>query len=339
MKNVNSQPNFDNIRQTDENGKEYWSARDLMPLLGYDKWQTFDSAIERAKTSMEQTGNPTENDFTGASKIVRLGAKATRTVKDYYLSRFACYLVAQNGDSRKPEIAAAQSYFAISTHQNELNQLAKRLEIYNHLTASEKRLVEAAIASGVAPENLPVFQDAGYKGLYGGRDRAEIKNMKGIAPEEDLIDRMGELELASNFFRTASTSSKLQRESIEGEIERSKLITKSAKPSAKLSNGSITKCPKLCPPSLLYVRYYPAKIKVVAKNRYRNRHLNSYFKLKIRQIKKTKPKMHIMSAQSGAAGLLSRITVEMRKLPPKKPDSSCLLERTTRSLDWLISLD
>src|SRR5439155_15530776 len=116
---------FDSIKQISPYGAEYWSARDLAPLLGYDKWERFEGAIKRAITACEQVGQIVQNHFPGSGKMVRLGSGAEREVKDYSLSRFACYLVAQNGDPRKPEIAAAQAYFAISTSQHEL---AQRLE-------------------------------------------------------------------------------------------------------------------------------------------------------------------------------------------------------------------
>lgn len=119
------QPDFDSIRQTNVYGVEYWSARDLMPLLGYDKWERFAGAIKRATTSCKKTGNSIEDHFPGAGKMIELGKGGQREVDDYYLSRFACYLIAQNGDPRKPEIAAAQVYFAISTRKNELQKLYK----------------------------------------------------------------------------------------------------------------------------------------------------------------------------------------------------------------------
>ena len=108
---------FEGLRQTNEHGAEYWSARGLQPLLGYSQWRRFEQAIDRAKTSCEQSGNDPDHHFAGAGKVVELGSRSLRELSDYHLSRFACYLIAQNGDPRKPEIAQAQSYFAIQTRR------------------------------------------------------------------------------------------------------------------------------------------------------------------------------------------------------------------------------
>ena len=126
-------PDFESIKQTSPYDAEYWSARDLAPLLGYSNWQNFEVAIKRGKTACEQVGQVVADHFTDASKMVVVGSGARRNVKDYYLSRFACYLIAQNGDPRKPEIAAAQAYFAVSTRRHEIHQLyeeqQKRLQL------------------------------------------------------------------------------------------------------------------------------------------------------------------------------------------------------------------
>jgi DNA-damage-inducible protein D len=212
-----SSPDFDAIRHLSPQGNEFWVARELMPLLGYNQWRRFEDAISRAKIACEQSGNMPDNHFVNVGKKVALGSGAKRAVKDYYLSRFACYLIAQNGDVRKPEIAAAQAYFAVSTRQNEVSQMVKRLEIREHLVLSEQRLTELAIQAGMLPENFNQFQDAGYKGLYGGLTQNDVKERKQVSPEEDLRDRMGEEELAANFFRSAYTAGKIRREEVSGE--------------------------------------------------------------------------------------------------------------------------
>ncbi len=125
-------PDFESIKQISPYQAEYWSARDLAPLLGYNKWQNFEVAIQRAMTSCEQVGQNTPDHFTGVSKMVRLGSDAEREVRDYLLSRFACYLIAQNGDPRKKEIAEAQAYFAISTRKQELVQLLEKKLNFPH---------------------------------------------------------------------------------------------------------------------------------------------------------------------------------------------------------------
>jgi len=110
---------FEDMKKLNEHGAEYWSARDLQPLLGYSQWRRFEDAINRAMVSCRQSGNIPENHFAGAGKMVELGSGSNRTVDDYQLSRFACYLIAQNGDPRKPEIAEAQKYFAIQARRQE----------------------------------------------------------------------------------------------------------------------------------------------------------------------------------------------------------------------------
>ncbi|MCL2789037.1 MAG: hypothetical protein FWD79_00165 [Desulfobulbus sp.] len=131
---------FENLEKANEHGAEYWSARDLQPLLGYSQWRRFEQAIDRAVSSCKQSGNPPENHFAGAGKMVDLGSGSARSVDDYHLSRFACYLIAQNGDPHKPEIAYAQKYFAIQTRRQELSDQAsvdqERLELRKQTTAA-----------------------------------------------------------------------------------------------------------------------------------------------------------------------------------------------------------
>jgi DNA-damage-inducible protein D len=214
-------PDFDSIKQISPYGAEYWSARDLAPLLGYSKWERFEGVIKRAMTACKQIGQIVENHFPSAGKMVNVGSGAEREVKDYILSRFACYLIAQNGDPRKKEIAAAQAYFAISTRENELAQLLaqqeERLQLRERVSENNKALASAAYASGVLSQNFGTFQNAGYKGLYGGLDVSNIKVKKGINQREDLLDRMGREELAANDFRITQTEGRLRKEGIVGQ--------------------------------------------------------------------------------------------------------------------------
>lgn len=209
---------FENLKQTNPHGAEYWSARDLQPLLGYSQWRRFEQAITRAITSCEQSGNNSSHHFAGAGKMVSLGSSSTREVPDFHLSRFACYLIAQNGDPRKPEIAQAQKYFAIQTRRQELSdQLAadlERLELRKQTAAEFKSLSGAAQHAGVQSKMFGVFHDAGYKGLYGGLRTADIKAKKGIPEKENLMDRMNATELAANQFRMTQTRDKLTRENV-----------------------------------------------------------------------------------------------------------------------------
>ena len=209
---------FEKLKQQNPHGAEYWSARDLQPLLGYSQWRRFEQAIERAIASCKESGNPAENHFADAGKMVELGSGSAREVEDYHLSRFACYLIAQNGDPRKPEIAQAQKYFAIQTRRQELSdQLAadvERLELRKQTAEEFKALSGAAQQAGVQNRMFGVFHDAGYKGLYGGLGNEAIKRKKGVPEKENLMDRMNATELAANQFRMTQTRDKLARENI-----------------------------------------------------------------------------------------------------------------------------
>jgi DNA-damage-inducible protein D len=209
---------FEELKQINQYGAEYWSARDLQPLLGYSQWRRFEQAIDRAISSCEQSGNNPTCHFASASKMVGVGSGGTRELADFHLSRFACYLIAQNGDPRKPEIAQAQKYFAIQTRRQELtDQLAadlERLELRKQVGDEFKALSGAAQDAGVQNKMFGVFHDAGYKGLYGGLGRNAIKVRKGISEKENLMDRMDATELAANQFRMTQAREKLIRERI-----------------------------------------------------------------------------------------------------------------------------
>lgn len=212
---------FEGLKRTNEHGAEYWSARDLQPLLGYSQWRRFEQAIARAQESCTQSGNEVGHHFAGAGKMVVLGSGSQREVDDVHLSRFACYLIAQNGDPRKPEIAQAQQYFAIQTRRQELgDQLAsdlERLEMRKHAGEEFKMLSGAAQQAGVQSRMFGIFHDAGYKGLYGGLGRDEIKAKKRIPTKDNLMDRMNATELAANQFRMTQTRDKLAREGVRTE--------------------------------------------------------------------------------------------------------------------------
>jgi len=209
---------FENLKQVNDHGAEYWSARDLQPLLGYSQWRRFEDAINRAITSCEQSGNNPQHHFAGAGKPITGGKGAVQVVQDYQLSRFACYLIAQNGDPRKPEIAQAQKYFAIQTRRQELSeQLAsdmERLELRKQTSEEFKALSGAARQAGVQNRMFGIFHDTGYKGLYGGLGNEQIKTRKGVPAKEQLMDRMNATELAANQFRMTQTRDKLAREGI-----------------------------------------------------------------------------------------------------------------------------
>ena len=213
-----TQPSFEALKRRNDHGAEYWSARDLQPLLGYSQWRRFEEAVGRAQTACEQSGNKAGHHFAGAGKLIETGKGAQREVDDYHLSRFACYLIAQNGDPRKPAIARAQEYFAVQTRRQELSDEAaadaERLELRRQAGEEFKALSGAARQAGVENRMFGVFHDAGYKGMYGGRGNDAIKAHKGIAPSESLMDRMNATELAANQFRMTQARDKLARDNV-----------------------------------------------------------------------------------------------------------------------------
>lgn len=212
---------FEALKLVNEHGAEFWSARDLQPLLGYAQWRRFEDAISRGIVSCDQSGNKSGHHFAGAGKMIDTGKGAVRTVEDYHLSRFACYLIAQNGDPRKPEIASAQKYFAIQTRRQELSQQyaadVERVEMRKQTATDFKQLSGAARNAGVENRMFGVFHDAGYKGLYDGLGTAGIKRRKNIAESENLMDRMNATELAANQFRMTQTRDKLAREGVRSQ--------------------------------------------------------------------------------------------------------------------------
>ncbi len=212
---------FEDLKRVNEHGAEYWSARALQPMLGYSQWRRFEQAIERAISSCKESGNPPEHHFAGAGKMIELGKGGQRDVADYQLSRFACYLIAQNGDPRKPEIARAQQYFAVQTRRQELSdQLTadrERLELRKQTSEEFKALSGAAQDAGVQSKMFGVFHDAGYKGLYGGLGRESIKQRKSIPEKDYLLDRMNATELAANQFRMTQTRDKLAQDGVRNQ--------------------------------------------------------------------------------------------------------------------------
>lgn len=202
---------FESIKKIDENGIEYWTARELLPLFGYATWQAFDELVIRAAKAALNSGQIVENHFSQLTKMVDIGSGSKRAVKDWKLDRYACYLVAQNGDSKIPQIAIAQTYFAIQTRKQEifdnLSDAEKRLFVRGEVTNENKKLFKAAKEAGVSYFGL--FNDAGYRGLY-GVSLSDVEKKKGIKKGE-LLDRAGSTELAANLFRITQTDEKLKK--------------------------------------------------------------------------------------------------------------------------------
>ena len=214
-------PDFDSIKQINPYGQEYWSARDLMPLLGYGRnWRNFMTAIQKAMTSCQENDQIAEDHFVASIKMVSIGSGAERETDDYLLSRLACYLIAMNGNPRKVEIAAAQNYFAVTTRTHEIHQLRKeqeeRLKTRLKVSESFKQLAGAAQGAGVLSENFGIFVDAGYMGLH-HHTVEELKELKGVPEHEEYLDNIGRAELSAIDFKNVQTEEKLRRDQVTDE--------------------------------------------------------------------------------------------------------------------------
>lgn len=209
---------FEEIKKIDENGVEYWLARELMPFLGYKKWDNFEKvAIKKAQIACKKSLQSVKYHFADVGNLVVVGSGAKRNKRDYKLSRYACYLIAQNGDSKKVEIATAQTYFAIQTRKQEifqsLDETEQRLFLRGKIKVHNKELNSTAQSAGV--KNFGKFHDAGYLGLY-GMHKKTLQKKKGIG-KDDVLDRAGATELAANLFRITQTDDKIRNEKIKGE--------------------------------------------------------------------------------------------------------------------------
>ena len=214
---------FQEIRHIDESGNEFWYARELQEVLEYTEWRNFSKVIDKARVSCKTSGEVETSHFVDVNKKVEIGV-ADIPVRDIKLSRYACYLIAQNGDPKKESIALAQTYFAVQTRRQELqdrfDQLTedqRRLAIRGELVEHNKSLVEAAQQAGVETRgDFAKFQNRGYQGLYGGLGAKEIHAHKGLKKSQSILDHMGSEELAANLFRATQTDAKLRREHIQG---------------------------------------------------------------------------------------------------------------------------
>lgn len=220
---------FESIKHLDEEDNEFWLARQLSKVLEYSEYRHFQPVIERAKEACKNSGQPVANHFEDILEMVGIGSGAKREISDVRLSRYACYLVVQNGDPSKPVIANGQSYFAIQTRRQELSdnktfsaltEDERRMMLRNELSEHNKALVAAAKQSGVdTPLDYAIFQDHGYKGLYGGKTAKDIHSTKGLKKSQKILDHMGSTELAANLFRATQTEEKLRRDNIRGKTK------------------------------------------------------------------------------------------------------------------------
>lgn len=215
---------FDQIRQETPEGGEYWSARELAVLLGYTNWRNFALAVERAQMACAQSGRRVPDHFDASIKMVVLGSGAQRQVKDYNLSRYACYLVVQNADPSKEIVALGQTYFAVQTNRAEqmdavagLTEAQRRLHLRGQVAVHNRHLAATAMHAGViTSQDFAVFQNHGYRGLYGGEAVGDIAARKGLKPGQAILDHMNAEELAANYFRVTQTEAKIRREGITG---------------------------------------------------------------------------------------------------------------------------
>ena len=217
-----TEKDFESIKHIDENGVEFWYARELMIVLEYKQWRRFEQVIERAKEACKNSNISIDDHFADVGKIVRAGA-TNKDIGDIKLTRYACYLIAQNGDSRKKAIALAQTYFAVQTRKQEISE-----KEYTSLTEDEKRFYQRNLtrkgnyslnqtAKKAGVKNFDKFHNAGYKGLYNGETADDIAKRKGLRYREDILDNMGSTELSANLFRISQTEEKLKKDNIQTE--------------------------------------------------------------------------------------------------------------------------
>ncbi len=213
---------FDEVlNYDDKNNIEFWRARELMFLLGYDRWENFDKAVSRAMDSCETTGIEKLNHFREVTKMVQLGSGSKRNVKDYLLTRYACYLIAQNGDPKKKEIAFAQSYFALQTRKQELIEermaFIERTEARERLKESEKRLSQNLYERGVDDAGFGRIRSKGDSALFGGNSTQAMKAKMKIKEHRPLADFLPTLTIAAKNLATEMTNFNVEEKSLQGE--------------------------------------------------------------------------------------------------------------------------
>jgi DNA-damage-inducible protein D len=240
---LNLNQNLDEIKHVEQD-LEYWSARELMPLLGYTTWRMFNNALERARESCKKSDQSINYHFVDADKMIRTGKGATRIVKDYFLTRYACYLVAQNGDPRKIEIAQAQTYFAIQTRKQELSQQYleenNRLESREKLKETERKIESTVYKRGIKlPSEFGIFKDNHIKALYGGISTAQLKKKRNIPSSRALADFDTTVELKAKDFALAMTDHNIKEKNLHGSFKLNEEVIKNSKATRKtlLSRG------------------------------------------------------------------------------------------------------
>jgi DNA-damage-inducible protein D len=214
---LNFSKRLDAKKKETDKGVEYWMGRDLMPLLSYATWDKFEGIVEKAMAAATNGGYQADNHFSRTGNMVLIGSGAQRGRGDWFLTRLACYLIAMNADSSKPEVGLAMTYFAAQTRrqevlQKEMEQLSeeeKRIQLRLRVMDNNHRLAGAAKEAGVT--RYGIFQDAGFRGLYGGMGLPEVKNKKGLTAKEDLLDNVSRLELSAHDFKATVTEQRLSQ--------------------------------------------------------------------------------------------------------------------------------
>ncbi len=210
---------FEDIKGIDEDGVEYWSSRELAEILEYSKYLNFLKVIDKAKESCKNSKQDIHSHFADVGHMVQVGSGAKREIDDIFLSRYACYLIMQNADPRKVVVAKGQSYFAIQTKRQEDSDLLvednKRVFLREEIKKHNTSLSQTASSAGV--ENYAIFQNEGYKGLYGGLIMQDIHKRKNLKKSQRILDHMGSEELAANLFKATQTDAKIKRDNIKGQ--------------------------------------------------------------------------------------------------------------------------
>ena len=241
MKNeleIYKEQNFEEIKHINDDGMEYWYARELAKVLEYKSWDKFKNVLKKSIIACEKSNNDSKNHFVQMGKMVKLGSGAERKIDDFVLTRYACYLIVQNADSSKQVVALGQTYFAIQTRRQELlddeiknlSENQKRLKLRNEVKEGNKILSDTVYEIGARTnKEFAKFHNEGYKGLYGGETAKAIKKRKGLDEKDDILDYMGNTELAANWFRITQADEMLKRDKIDTLEEANKTHNKAGK--------------------------------------------------------------------------------------------------------------
>lgn len=224
---------FEQLKLHDDQGNEFWTARELAKVLGYTDYRNFKAVVEKAKESCQNSGHAISDHIVDFNNMIEVGKGAQRQVDNMRLSRYACYLIVQNANPSKEVVAMGQTYFAVQTRLQEISKMEeytrlatkdeKRLFLRNEMKKHNLQLAVAAKDAGVIePIDYAIFQNHGYMGLYGGLDAKDIHTKKNLKKSQNILDHMGSSELAANLFRATQTEEKLRREEIRGKEKANK---------------------------------------------------------------------------------------------------------------------